>query len=133
MLSHGGLAEELIAAAARINGEASHLSALCLDWEDSNEASERRLRETLERLDDDGGGVLILTDMYGGTPFNLAVKFRRANHVEVVTGVNLPMVLRLVCAPVEGLDLNGFAEWIQKKGRSSICRPEGGTCASDLG
>ena len=71
---------------------------------------------------EDGHGLLILTDMYGGTPFNVARGLVEPGRVEIVTGVNLPMVLRLACFDPDTPDLGEAAEWIRGKGLQSICQ-----------
>ena len=75
----------------------------------------------LERLDK-GQGVLILTDMYGGTPCNISMTFYQAGKFEVLTGVNLPMVLRLACqAGAEEGNVSELAHWLQAKRQRSVC------------
>jgi PTS system mannose-specific IIA component len=66
--------------------------------------------------------VLILTDMFGDTPSNAALTFVRPGKVEVVTGVNLPMVVRLGCLRNQAMSLEELARWLEVKGRRSICR-----------
>ena len=70
----------------------------------------------------DGDGLLILTDIYGGTPNNVALTLRQPGRVEVVSGVNLPMVVRLGCRAESGMTLEETAKWIGSKARASICR-----------
>ena len=96
ILTHGGLARELLAAANVISGRLTGFEALSLDWSDGFDEARAKVAAALERLDQ-GQGVLILTDMYGGTPCNIAMTFYQPGKVEVLTGVNLPMVLRLAC------------------------------------
>ncbi len=126
VLTHGGLAEELVAAARTIAGEATDIEALSLPWEDPPEEAEAKVAAALAGLEN-GDGVLILTDMYGGTPFNVARRFAEPGRVEVLTGVNLPMVVRVACKaasePFEGgrRGLSEVARWIQGKARTSIC------------
>jgi len=121
ILTHGGLARELLAAAQVISGRLAGIEALSLDWNDTFDEARAKVRAALERLDE-GQGVLILTDMYGGTPTNVAVTFLELGHVEVLTGVNLPMVLRLACQQTEEpLDLGQMAHWLQGKARGSLC------------
>jgi PTS system mannose-specific IIA component len=121
ILTHGGLARELLAAAQIISGRLSGFEALSLDWNDTFEEAKAKVRAAVDRLED-GEGVLILTDMYGGTPSNVAVTFLQPGKVEVLTGVNLPMVLRLACQQTEEpTNLEGMARWLQAKGQRSLC------------
>ena len=121
ILTHGGLARELLAAAQVISGRLAGIEALSLDWNDTFEEAKAKVRAALARLDD-GHGVLILTDMYGGTPSNVAVTFLQHDRVEVLTGVNLPMVLRLACQQnEEPQSLEDMARWLQGKGQRSLC------------
>src|SRR5262249_45656175 len=114
ILTHGGVARELLAAARTINGELSGFEALALDWNDSFEEARLKLRTAIERLDQ-GRGVLVLPDMFGSTPCNVALTFLEPGGVEVLTGVNLPMVLRLACQGVEETGVADAARWLQGK------------------
>lgn len=121
ILTHGGLGRELLAAARHISGEMPDFEALCLSWEDSFESARDKVARRVAELPP-GSELLILTDMFGGTPYNVAATFFDPDRVEVVTGVNLPMVVRLGCAqerqrrtPAE------LATWIQEKGKRAIC------------
>lgn len=135
ILTHGGLARELLAAAQVISGRLSSFEALSLDWNDSFEEAKAKVRTAIDHLEE-GQGVLILTDMYGGTPSNVAVTFLQPGRVEVLSGVNLPMVLRLACQQnEEPADLAEMARWLQTKGQRSHClgsdmQPAGG-CRGD--
>ena len=100
------------------------MAALSLDWEDSFEAACEKLRRAVQTLPLDSDGLLILTDIYGGTPSNVALTLREPGRVEVVSGVNLPMVVRLGCRAESGMTLEEMAEWIGRKARASICRGE---------
>lgn len=119
ILTHGRLAQELLEAARVIVGELPDLHALALDWSDGAEQAESKLRRTLEGLPR-ADGVLILTDIWGGTPFRAAAALRRPGEVEVVSGVNLPMVVRLACGSQRGKPLPELAEWIVERSRSGI-------------
>jgi PTS system mannose-specific IIA component len=120
ILTHGGLARELLSAAQVISGRLNGFEALALDWNDTFDEARAKVRSAIERLDE-GQGVLILTDMYGGTPSNVAVSFLEADKVEVLTGVNLPMVVRLACQGEEPQTLSALAHWLQSKGQRSLC------------
>ncbi len=137
ILTHGGLARELVEAAEMILGRQPRFDAVSLSWTDSFEEAAEKVRRALEALDT-VGGVLILTDMYGGTPYNVAASFHRPGEIEVVSGVNLPMVVRLGCPGVNEMEVSDLASWIQAKARGSICRTgedrqEEGTCDSNAG
>ena len=121
ILTHGGLARELLAAANVISGSPIGFEALSLDWSDGIEEARRRIELDVAALDH-GEGVLILTDMFGDTPSNAALALRREGHVEVLSGVNLPMVVRLGCARGSARSLAETARWLEVKGRRSICR-----------
>jgi mannose PTS system EIIA component len=121
ILTHGGLARELLQAASVISGRLSGFEALSLNWSDGFDEARAQVASALERLDQ-GQGVLILTDMYGGTPCNIAMTFFQAGKVEVLTGVNLPMVLRLACQTgAEEGDVSDLARWLQVKAQKSVC------------
>jgi len=121
VITHGPLAEELLRAAERINEPRLGLRALSLDWSAGLEASTKRIREEIARLDT-GKGVLLLTDMYGDTPSNAARACCEPGKVEMISGVNLPMVVRVSCALDEHSTLAAVAEALEAKGRQSIHR-----------
>ncbi len=120
IVTQGQLADELLAAAARIAGSTEHMTALSLDWSDSVEASAERIGAAVARLDSDDG-LLILTDIFGGTPYNLVTRHFRPGRVEILAGVNLPIVVRLACLENAERQVTELAEWIEKKGRASVC------------
>jgi len=121
IVTHGGLARELLAAAEIINGSLAGFEALSLDWTEGVEDARRKIAESLRRLDS-GDGVVILTDMHGDTPSNAARTFATPDRVEVITGVNLPMVVRLGCANAQAMRAGVLARWLQAKGRRAIHR-----------
>jgi PTS system mannose-specific IIA component len=120
ILTHGGLARELLSAAQTISGRLSRFEAISLDWNDGIEEAKAQISAAIDRLDE-GQGVLILTDMYGGTPCNVATVFHQPGKVEILTGVNLPMVLRLACQSIEDGNLSDVAHWLQLKAQRSLC------------
>ncbi|MGB3564413.1 MAG: PTS sugar transporter subunit IIA [Thermoanaerobaculia bacterium] len=130
IVTHGRMAQELLDAAQMIVGEMPRFVAVSLDWDDSVEEVTEKTRRALETVDP-ADEVLILTDMYGGTPFNVAAGFFQPGQVEVVTGVNLPMVVRLGCPRSKEMTLAKLADWIQEKSRASICRAGEGQPAND--
>ena len=120
ILTHGGLARELLSAAQTISGRLSGFEAISLDWNDGLEEAKAQISAAITRLDE-GQGVLILTDMYGGTPCNVATVFHQPGKVEILTGVNLPMVLRLACQSIDDGNLSDVAHWLQAKAQRSLC------------
>jgi len=94
VVTHGRLGEELVDVACRIVGDVRHISFVPIGWNDEVEASKHRISGALQALDQ-GKGVLVLTDMFGGTPSNISLPFLRRDRVEIVTGVNLPMVIKV--------------------------------------
>jgi PTS system mannose-specific IIA component len=78
------------------------------------------VRQAIARLDR-GQGVLVLTDMFGSTPCNVASLFLEEGHVEILSGVNLPMVMRLACQPRQDGNLKELARWLQAKAQQSVC------------
>ena len=120
ILTHGGLATELLAAARVISGNLEDFAALALEWSDGFEEAHGKVGRALRGLDV-GHGILILTDILGGTPFNVAMAYREPGRIEVVSGVNLPMVVRLGCLVSDDVPVAKITGWIRDKGRSSIC------------
>lgn len=94
IVTHGHLAAELLAAAEMIIGPISHITAVSIGWHDDVDAAHDEVQRAMTRVSQ-GAGVLLMTDMFGGTPTNIASMFLEEGSVEVVTGVNLPMVINL--------------------------------------
>jgi len=94
VVTHGNLATELVSAAETIVGDIHHVTAISIGWHDDTDTASEQIGKAIERVNQ-GAGVLVLTDMFGGTPTNLASTFLGRAPIEVVTGVNLPMILRL--------------------------------------
>ncbi|HEY6122302.1 MAG TPA: PTS sugar transporter subunit IIA [Pyrinomonadaceae bacterium] len=94
IVTHGHLAGELLAAAEMIIGPISHITAVSIGWHDDVDAARDEVQRAIARVSQKAG-VLLLTDMFGGTPTNIASMFLEEGKVEVITGVNLPMVIRL--------------------------------------
>ena len=118
--SHGTLAEELLRTAESIVGRLERSAALTIDARTSMDEARARLERAIAEVDE-GQGVLVLTDMFGGTPANLALTFLDAR-VEVVTGVNLPMVVKLSTLRAEQRPLAELAEAIAAYGQKNITR-----------
>jgi mannose PTS system EIIA component len=94
VVTHGNLATELVSAAETIVGDIHHVTAISIGWHDDADTAREQIGKAIERVNQ-GAGVVVLTDMFGGTPTNLASTFLGHAPIEVVTGVNLPMILRL--------------------------------------
>ena len=118
IVSHGQVANELLSAAETIIGHVRHITAVSIGWHDDVEAAKNEMRRAIERVDE-GAGVLMMTDMFGGTPTNIASMFLQAGEVEVVTGVNLPMVIKLATSTADD-SLTEIARKICDQGRQGI-------------
>lgn len=118
VVTHGRLAEELVNATRTIVEHFHSLDAVSIGWDDDPILARRRIEEAIRRVDQ-GSGVLVLTDMFGGTPTNLALSFLDPGKVEVVTGVNLPMLLKLTNLRDDAL-LAEIARRIAEQGRQAI-------------
>jgi PTS system mannose-specific IIA component len=94
VVAHCNLAQELLRSAEIIVGKMDRAEALSIDPKDEVERIRKMIQGAIKRLDD-GNGVLILTDMFGGTPSNISLSFLKEEKVEVVSGVNLPMLIKL--------------------------------------
>jgi mannose PTS system EIIA component len=94
IVTHGHLASEFIAAAEMIVGPIPHVTQASVDWHDDVDVARQELERAIARVSE-GRGVLLLTDMFGGAPTDIASMFLGESGIEVVTGVNLPMILKL--------------------------------------
>jgi PTS system mannose-specific IIA component len=115
--THGQLAAELLRTAEGIVGPVPCASAVSIDSQTSVEEARSRLASAIQLVGADGDGVLVLTDMFGGTPANLALTFLD-ERIEVVTGVNLPMLLKLASTRADGL--KAAAELATAQGQKNI-------------
>jgi len=120
IVSHGQVANELVAAAEAVVGDLSHITAVSIGWHDDVEMAKAEIARAIENVSE-GHGVLVLTDMFGGTPTNIAAMFLADNEVEIVTGVNLPMVIKLASNTRE-MNLHELAREVEDQGKESICR-----------
>ncbi len=118
VVTHCRLAQEFVDTAKLIVGELPQVEAVCLDPTAGTEAARADIERAIERVDD-GSGVLILTDMFGGTPSNLCLSFLGNDKREVLTGVNLPMLLKLGVGR-QGMSLEETARFIKEYGQKNI-------------
>src|SRR5215831_17397938 len=118
LVTHGRLAAEFIAALEHVVGPQRNVSAVCIGPDDDMEQRRREIIEQVGRVED-GSGVVVLTDMFGGTPSNLAISIIDKAKVEVIAGVNLPILIKLAsvrqCEP-----LNVAVSRAQEAGRKYI-------------
>jgi PTS system mannose-specific IIA component len=119
IVTHGRLAEELKAAALTIQPDIAQIVAVALDWSQVGDDASRRIAEGLEEADR-GDGAVILTDMFGGTPTNLSLPFLKRDRVEIVTGVNLPMLLKCATLQKSGKPVVEIAHVAKDRGQRSI-------------
>jgi len=94
LVTHGRLAKEMIAALEHVVGPQDNIGAVCIDPDDDMEQRRTEILSNVEKTDS-GHGVIVLTDMFGGTPSNLAISIMDRANVEVIAGVNLPMLIKL--------------------------------------
>ena len=104
LVTHGKLADEFVAAMAHVVGQQEAIVAISIGPEDNMERRRADIGAAVKAVDS-GAGVIILTDLFGGTPSNLAISLMRRGQVEVIAGINLPMLIRLAkarcCMPLE--------------------------------
>ena len=117
VVTHGRLAEELVNAARAIVGEIPGIAAVSIGWTDDPSAANAAIEKALGEVGGGEAGVLILTDMFGGTPTNLSLSYL-SPRVEIVTGVNLPMLIKLT-SHREG-DLREVARVVHDQGKGAI-------------
>ncbi len=118
VVTHGQLAVELVNAAEAIVGDMAHVQAVSIGWHDEVEQACQEIGQAIARVATPAG-TLILTDMFGGTPSNLAVTFLVPHRVEVVTGVNLPMLLKLATLR-QARDLHEVARVVREHGQGAV-------------
>ena len=116
--THGNLGSELIKAAELIRGSLKGIIPISVDQTKGVEDLKKEISTAIKKLDQ-GKGVLILTDLFGGTPSNISLSFMKEGKVEVITGVNLPMLLKLPDIR-EGMSLKEFAQNIKDYGIKNI-------------
>lgn len=118
VVSHGRLADEFVAATEHVVGPMDALLAVCIGPDDDMEKRRADIREAIADADR-GEGVLVLTDMFGGTPSNLAISLLDPGKVEVIAGVNLPMLIKLAEARSRA-DLDSLARMGEDAGKRYI-------------
>jgi PTS system mannose-specific IIA component len=119
VVTHGQLATELVNAAETIVGDLPQFAAVSIGWHDDTHDAREEIEQAIGRVGEKADGVLILTDMFGGTPANLAMTFLAPDQVEVITGVNLPMLIKIANAR-EASGLLAVARDLREHGRTAI-------------
>lgn len=119
IVTHGNLAQELLNAARQIEADVSGIAAVPLEWNDTVDAARDKIAAGLDLIGRDRA-VIIFTDMFGGTPSNISLQFLEEGRVEIVTGVNLPMVVKFAMIKEEAKDVSTLAHVISEKGSKAI-------------
>lgn len=123
LITHGNLGPQFISTGKLIGLSSEEgLVALCIDPSESPEAAREKVAQTIKQVSR-GDGVLILTDLFGGTPTNISLSFLEEGKVEVVTGLNLPMMIKAVNARTDH-DLPSLARVASEAGKENIYRAE---------
>jgi mannose PTS system EIIA component len=97
LVTHGSLATEFVVAMEHVVGPQQQIATICIGPEDDMEVRRADIAAAVARVND-GAGVILLTDLFGGTPSNLAISLLKAGEIEVIAGINLPMLIRLESA-----------------------------------
>src|SRR5688500_18654479 len=118
VVTHGHLATELVNAAETIVGDLPPFTAVSIGWHEDVQDARDDIAAAIARVQQPGG-VLIVTDMFGGTPANLGITFLEPDRVEVLTGVNLPMLIKLASMRASG-SLVDTARQLREHGRNQI-------------
>ena len=124
LVTHGHLADQFVDAMEHVVGEQEAIVTVCIGPNDDMEQRRSEIVEAIAKVDA-GKGVIILTDLFGGTPSNLAISLLEAGKVEVIAGINLPMLIRLAGAR-KSMDVTKAVAAAQEAGRNYI------TVASEL-
>lgn len=118
LVTHGRLASEFITAMEHVVGPQQRIEAICIGPDDDMEARRNDIAAAIVRVEA-GAGVIILTDLFGGTPSNLAISLMKSSQVEVIAGVNLPMLIRLEGAR-KSMDVKAAVAAAREAGRKYI-------------
>jgi PTS system mannose-specific IIA component len=118
LVTHGRLAVEFIAAAEHVVGPQADVRSVCIGADDDMDQRRQDIIDAVAEVDS-GNGVIVLTDMFGGTPSNLAISIMKQINIEVIAGINLPMLIKLASVR-EGDDLQKSVVAAQAAGRKYI-------------
>lgn len=120
LVGHCGFADELYRIVRNIVGDVANVCPVNFDPEESPDDSMKKVAAAIKKVNT-GSGVLVLTDMFGGTPSNLGLSFLEEGKVEVLTGVNLPMLIRLITVQNSETQLSELAAELKSYGQKNIC------------
>ena len=118
LVTHGRLAEEFVHAMEHVVGKQSDIATVCIGPQDDMEAKRKEIAKAIKQVDS-GNGAVLLTDLFGGTPSNLAISLLKAGKTEVIAGINLPMLIRLAGARKD-MGLTAAARAARDAGRNYI-------------
>jgi PTS system mannose-specific IIA component len=118
LVTHGRLAAEFVRAMEHVVGPQERIESICIGPEEDMEVRRDDIAAAISAVDD-GGGVIILTDLFGGTPSNLAISLMKSEQIEVIAGVNLPMLIRLEGAR-KSMDVKSAVAAAREAGRKYI-------------
>lgn len=118
LVTHGNLAEEFVRAMEHVVGRQDAIMTVCIGPNDDVERRRKDIAEAIKTVDT-GDGAIILTDLFGGTPSNLAISLMQAGRVEVIAGINLPMLIRLAGAR-KGATVQSAVSAAREAGRNYI-------------
>ena len=118
LVTHGRLASEFVVAMEHVVGPQERIAPICIGPDDDMDQRRRDIAAAIAAVDD-GTGVIILTDLFGGTPSNLAISLMKSDKIEVIAGVNLPMLIRLDLAR-KTMDVRGAVAAAREAGRKYI-------------
>ncbi len=118
VVTHGQLATELVHAAETIVGDLPNFSAVSIGWHEDVQDAREAIAAAIDRVKQPGG-VLLATDMFGGTPSNLGITFLEQDKVEIITGVNLPMLIK-AASMKDAASLTDVARALREHGRNAI-------------
>jgi mannose PTS system EIIA component len=118
LVTHGRLAAEFVTAMEHVVGPQEAIEPICIGPDDDMEERRGQIAQAIRAVDD-GAGVIILTDLFGGTPSNLAISLMKSDKIEVIAGVNLPMLIRLEGAR-KAMDVRSAVAAAREAGRKYI-------------
>lgn len=118
LVTHGSLARAFVAALEHVVGPQKNVAAVCIEADDDMEARRREILDAVRAVNT-GAGVVLMTDMFGGTPSNLAISVMNETNVEVIAGVNLPMLIKFASLR-DGSALSALVVAVQEAGRKYI-------------